>query len=110
MAQIKDIVALVENGADGQLHWPPTPLSKLKREVLFVPAAMPVLDLMLKMQATRIHLALVVDEYGGTDGLVSIEDLVEEIGGDIDDEHAVDEAPEILARAHGKYDADAPAR
>ena len=107
MVHIKDIVALVEIGADGQLHWPPTPLSKLKREVLFVPAAMPALDLLMKMQATRIHMALVVDEYGGTDGLVTIEDLVEEIVGDIDDEHDVDETPEIVARPEGKFDADA---
>src|SRR5712671_2554933 len=107
MVHIKDIVALVEIGGDGQLHWPPTPLSKLKREVLFVPAAMPALDLLMKMQATRIHMALVVDEYGGTDGLVTIEDLVEEIVGDIDDEHDVDETPEIAARPDGKFDADA---
>jgi hemolysin (HlyC) family protein len=107
MVHIKDIVALVEIGPDGQLRWPPTPISKLKREVLFVPAAMPALDLLMKMQTTRIHMALVVDEYGGTDGLVSIEDLVEEIVGDIDDEHDVDETPEIIARPDGKYDADA---
>src|SRR5213082_3657584 len=107
MAHIKDIVALVEIGADGQLHWPPTPLSKLKREVLFVPAAMPALDLLMKMQATRIHLALVVDEYGGTDGLVSIEDLVEQIVGDIGDEHDIVEAPNITTLPDGKFDADA---
>jgi CBS domain containing-hemolysin-like protein len=107
MVHIKDIVALVEIGADGQLQWPPTSISKLKREVLFVPAAMPALDLLMKMQATRIHMALVVDEYGGTDGLVTIEDLVEEIVGDIDDEHDVDETPEIVVRPDGKFDADA---
>ncbi|HXJ02403.1 MAG TPA: hemolysin family protein [Micropepsaceae bacterium] len=107
MLHIKDVFALVESGPDGQLRWPPTPITKLKREVLFVPGAMPALDLLLKMQATRIHLALVVDEYGGTDGLVSIEDLVEEIVGDIDDEHDVDEAPDIIARGDGKYEADA---
>jgi CBS domain containing-hemolysin-like protein len=107
MVHIKDIVALVEVGADGQLQWPPTSISKLKREVLFVPAAMPALDLLMKMQATRIHMALVVDEYGGTDGLVTIEDLVEEIVGDIDDEHDVDETPEIVVRPDGKFDADA---
>ena len=107
MVHIKDLVALVEIGPDGQLRWPPTPINKLKREVLFVPAAMPALDLLMKMQATRIHMALVVDEYGGTDGLVTIEDLVEEIVGDIDDEHDVDETPEIIARPDGRYDADA---
>jgi magnesium and cobalt transporter len=107
MIHIKDVIALVETGADGQLRWPPVPITKLKREVLFVPGAMPALDLLLKMQATRIHMALVVDEYGGTDGLVSIEDLVEEIVGDIDDEHDVDEAPDITMRPDGKYDADA---
>src|SRR5882672_3762052 len=107
MVHIKDIVALVEIGTDGQLHWPPTSISKLKREVLFVPAAMPALDLMMKMQATRIHMALVIDEYGGTDGLVTIEDLVEEIVGDIDDEHDVDQTPEIVARPDSKFDADA---
>ena len=109
MLHIKDVFALIETGPDGQLRWPTTPINKLKREVLFVPAAMPALDLLLKMQATRIHLALVIDEYGGTDGLVSIEDLVEEIVGDIDDEHDVDEAPEIAARPDGKYEADARA-
>jgi len=107
MVHIKDIVALVEIGTDGQLHWPPTSISKLKREVLFVPAAMPALDLLMKMQATRIHMALVIDEYGGTDGLVTIEDLVEEIVGDIDDEHDVDQTPEIVARPDSKFDADA---
>jgi CBS domain containing-hemolysin-like protein len=109
MLHVKDVFALIESGPDGQLRWPTTPINKLRREVLFVPAAMPALDLLLKMQATRIHLALVIDEYGGTDGLVSIEDLVEEIVGDIDDEHDVDETPEIVARADGKYDADARA-
>jgi CBS domain containing-hemolysin-like protein len=63
------------------------------REILYVPPSMPVLDLLLRMQSSRLHLALVVDEYGGTDGLVSIEDLVEEVVGEIDDEHDVAEAP-----------------
>ena len=107
MLHIKDVFALIETDSEGRLSWPPTPVTKLKREVLFVPAAMPALDLLLKMQATRIHLALVVDEYGGTDGLVSIEDLVEEIVGDIDDEHDVEEEPEIVAHPDGKYTADA---
>jgi CBS domain containing-hemolysin-like protein len=70
---------------------------------------MPAIDLLAKMQATRVHLALVIDEYGGTDGLVSIEDLVELIVGDIEDEH--DEADEttVLRQADGSYLADARA-
>jgi CBS domain containing-hemolysin-like protein len=67
----------------------------IMRELLYVPDSMSVLDLLLKMQTTRQHLALVVDEYGGTDGLVSIEDLVEEVVGDIADEHDVDDEPPI---------------
>ena len=61
--------------------------TKIRRQVLFVPASMPALNLFLRMQSTRVHLAMVVDEYGGTDGLVSIEDLVEQIVGEIEDEH-----------------------
>jgi CBS domain containing-hemolysin-like protein len=60
------------------------------RDVLFVPPSMPAPDLLIKMKASHIHLAIVVDEYGGTDGLVSLEDLVEEIIGDIADEHDTD--------------------
>ena len=69
----------------------PLSSTKIMREILFVPPSMPALDLLAKMQATRIHLALVVDEYGGTDGLVSMEDIVEQIVGDIADEHDEDE-------------------
>ena len=69
--------------------------TKITRDVLFVPGSMSVVDLLLKMQTTRIHLALVVDEYGGTDGLVTIEDLVEEVVGEIEDEHDVEDEPMI---------------
>ena len=72
----------------------PLSSTKIVREMLFVPPSMPALDLLAKMQATRIHLALVVDEYGGTDGLVSMEDIVEQIVGDIADEHDEDETPD----------------
>ena len=61
--------------------------ARIRRPVLFVPPSMPAMNLLLRMQSTRIHLALVVDEYGGTDGLVSIEDLIEEVVGEIEDEH-----------------------
>ena len=68
----------------------PLSATKIIREILFVPPSMPAMDLLAKMQATRIHLALVVDEYGGADGVVSIEDIVEQIVGDIADEHDED--------------------
>src|SRR2546423_10153108 len=83
---------------------------KIIREVLFVPPSMPAIDLLAKMQATRIHLALVIDEYGGTDGIVSIEDVVEQIVGDIEDEHDDDEAPAIVRQHDGSFMADARAR
>jgi len=79
------------------------------RPILFVPPSMPAIDLLAKMQATRIHLALVVDEYGGTDGIVSIEDIVEQIVGEIEDEHDEDEAPSVVPQPDGSYVADARA-
>jgi CBS domain containing-hemolysin-like protein len=72
------------------------PLARLIREVMFVPESTPLPDLLIRMQASRIHIALVIDEYGGTGGMVCLEDLVEQIVGDIDDEH--DEAPPLIAR------------
>jgi CBS domain containing-hemolysin-like protein len=88
-----------------------TPLSaaRLMREILFVPPSMRVIDLLARMQATRIHLALVVDEYGGTDGVVSIEDIVEQIVGEIADEHDEDELPAVVHQPDGSYIADARA-
>ncbi|WP_202526050.1 hemolysin family protein [Sneathiella litorea] len=80
-----------------------------RREILFVPPSMTVPDLLLKMRATHIHMAAVVDEYGGIDGLVTIEDLVEEIVGDIEDEHDEKEGPLIIVGANGMLEADARA-
>src|SRR5262245_46865161 len=77
--------------------------SQLVRECLFVPPSMPVIDLFAKMQATRIHLALVIDEYGGTDGLLTIEDIVEQIVGEIEDEHDEDEAPAVVRQPDGSF-------
>ncbi len=74
----------------------PITSAKIRRPVLYVPPSMPATNLLIRMQATRIHMALVVDEYGGTDGLVTIEDLVEQIVGDIEDEHDVAEAAYIV--------------
>jgi CBS domain containing-hemolysin-like protein len=79
------------------------------RKLLFVPPSMRAIDLLAQMQASRIHLALVVDEYGGTDGLVSIEDIVEQIVGEIDDEHDSDEPPAIVRQADNSFVADARA-
>ena len=79
------------------------------RKLLYVPPSMRAIDLLVQMQASRIHLALVVDEYGGTDGLVSIENLVEEIVGEIDDEHDSDEPPAIVRQADNSFIADARA-
>src|SRR6476619_328151 len=79
------------------------------RKLLCVPPSMRAIDLLAQMQASRIHLALVVDEYGGTDGLVSIEDIVEQIVGEIDDEHDNDEPPAIVRQADNSFIADARA-
>jgi CBS domain containing-hemolysin-like protein len=81
----------------------PLATAKIVREILYAPPSMPALDLLAKMQATRIHLALVIDEYGGSDGLVSIEDLVELIVGDIADEHDEDEGPDVMRQGDGSF-------
>ena len=88
----------------------PLSATKIVREILFVPPSMRVIDLLARMQATRIHLALVIDEYGGTDGLISIEDVVEQIVGEIADEHDEHELPAVVRQSDGSYIADARAR
>jgi CBS domain containing-hemolysin-like protein len=87
----------------------PLAQANMLRPVLFAPPSMPALDLLVKMQATRTHMALVIDEYGGTDGLVSIEDIVEMIVGDIEDEHDLDDDPQITPAADGTFVIDARA-
>jgi magnesium and cobalt transporter len=76
-------------------------LADVMRKVIFVAPSMRVLDLLLEMRKTRTHLALVVDEFGGVDGLVTIEDVVEAIVGDIEDEHDIDEGPRLQKVADG---------
>jgi CBS domain containing-hemolysin-like protein len=105
MVHIRDLMSWItaesEAGGNGSLDLGKVDLKRtvasinITREILYVPDSMSVLDLLLKMQTTRLHLALVVDEYGGTDGLVSIEDLVEEVVGEIADEHDVEDEPLI---------------
>ena len=96
---IKDVVD--HWGRDDELC-----LARFLRELLVVPPSMPILDLLARMRSTRIHMAVVVDEYGGTDGLVTIEDIVEEIVGEIEDEHDINEGPSLLEQPDGAIDAD----
>lgn len=107
---VKDVLALLAPGADGEVRsrLSDRVLPRIKREILFVPASMRLPNLLLKMQTSRIHLALVVDEYGGTDGLVSIEDLVEQIVGEIADEYDVPDDLMIQRSAVG-FEVDARA-
>jgi CBS domain containing-hemolysin-like protein len=84
-------------------------LQKLRREALYVPASMRAADLLLRMRTSRIHLALVIDEFGGTDGLVTMEDLIEAVVGEIDDEHDDATVAGIVARPGGVFEADARA-
>lgn len=100
MVHIKDLLSYWDDRENFDLKG-------VMREVLFVPPSMAVLDLLLQMRQTRLHMAIVVDEYGGTDGLVTIEDLVEEIVGEIEDEHDEEEGPLIVDRNDGTLDADA---
>jgi CBS domain containing-hemolysin-like protein len=101
MIHIKDVfVASIEPGRDRSL-------AALMREPLFVPESMGVIELLARMRQQRIHLAIVVDEFGGTEGLVTIEDVVEEIVGDIEDEHDEAEAGMLTMVDEGVWDADA---
>lgn len=103
---VRDVMALLAPMADGLARAKHSErlLGRIKRDILFVPPSMTLATLFLRMQSSRSHLALVVDEYGGTDGLVSMEDLIEQIVGAIDDEHDVDAA--LIQERAGAYEAD----
>lgn len=82
-------------------------LGDIVRPVLFVASSTPILELLLQMRVRRVHMALVVDEFGGIDGLATIEDLVEEIVGEIEDEHDEDDTPRMIEKGRGVLEADA---
>ncbi|HEX6661892.1 MAG TPA: transporter associated domain-containing protein, partial [Sphingomicrobium sp.] len=101
MIHIKDVFqAQVDPARDRSIH-------ALMRNPLFVPESMGVIELLARMRAERMHLAIVVDEFGGTEGLVTIEDVVEEIVGDIEDEHDEAEAGMLTLLEDGLWEADA---
>ena len=102
MVHIKDVLTAVAEGRTVTLR-------RLLRKVLFVAPAMRTMDMLIEMRAAKTHMALVVDEFGGVDGLVTIEDLIEQIVGEIDDEHDETETPKIERRADGSLVADARA-
>lgn len=115
MIHIRDVVGFLAAQAEGGDAAAPLDLSisveaaNLVRALLFAPPSMPAIDLLVRMQATHTHMALVVDEYGGTDGLVTIENLVERVVGEIEDEHDVDEI--LLVRGEDlTFTADARAK
>ena len=103
MIHVKDVFAVLAEDR------PAPPLIDLIRQPLYVPQSMGVLDLLAEMRAKRTHLAIVIDEYSGTEGLLTIEDLVEEIVGEIEDEHDDEPEPLVVAGEHGCWDADARA-
>ena len=112
VVHIKDVLKLLtppDGLGDFSPDWDELVLHRLRREVLYVPASMRCADLLVRMRVARIHLALVIDEFGGTDGLVTMEDLIEAVVGQIDDEYDDESAPEIISRPGGALEVDARA-
>jgi len=120
VVHVKDVMRLIappedegadEAGADDPASWPQPPwrepvLHRLRRDLLYVPASMRTADLLRRMRVARSHMALGIDEFGGTDGLVTLGDLSEAVVGEIDDEHDEAAEPAITARPGGLFEAD----
>jgi CBS domain containing-hemolysin-like protein len=101
MVHVKDVfAAMIDESRDRSIQ-------ALLRTPLFIPESMGVIDLLARMRAERVHLAIVVDEFGGTEGLVTIEDVVEEIVGEIEDEHDTEQAGLLTRLDDGVWEADA---
>jgi CBS domain containing-hemolysin-like protein len=101
MVHVKDVfAAMIDESRDRSM-------TELLRTPLFIPESMGVIDLLARMRAERVHLAIVVDEFGGTEGLVTIEDVVEEIVGEIEDEHDTEEEGLLTRLDDGVWEADA---
>lgn len=105
VVHLKDVFGLLavpgaRVGPDGPV------LAKIKRPTLYVPPSMRAADLLLRMQTSRIHMAMVIDEFGGVDGIVTLEDVIEAVVGEIDDEHDEAAASQIVERPGGVFEAD----
>jgi CBS domain containing-hemolysin-like protein len=103
---IKDVFKLIAGKVAPPADDEPV-LGRLRRECLYAPPSMRAADLLVRMQARHIHLAMVIDEFGGVDGLVTLEDVIEAVVGEIDDEHDVATAAQIIPRAGGVFEVDA---
>jgi CBS domain containing-hemolysin-like protein len=105
VVHVKDVFKLV--AGEGRTPGPEAViLPELRRELLYVPPSMPASALLAKMQTSRLHMALVIDEFGGADGLVTLEDLLEAVVGEIDDEHDETARVQIMVRGPGIFEAD----
>ena len=102
MLHIKDLVKhQTENDTKNNF------IDNIKKEILHIPPSMPALDLLIKMQLTRLHMGVVIDEYGGVDGLITIEDVIEEITGEIEDEHDAKDISMLIKLSSNTFESNA---
>ncbi len=106
VVHLKDVFKLLAKPGPKKTSAAPV-LEGLMRQTLYVPPSMRAADLLVRMQNRRIHLAIVIDEFGGVDGLVTLEDVIESVVGEIDDEHDEAVVSQIVPRAGGVFDLDA---
>ena len=102
MLHIKDLVKFQTENHNKEKF-----INNIKKDILHIPPSMPVLDLLIKMQLTRLHMGVVIDEYGGVDGLITIEDVIEEITGEIEDEHDDTDIPMFIKLSSNTFESNA---